>query len=659
MQPRRFVLAALVLAALAALGWFASRGTAPAPAAVEARVQTEARGSAPAAAELERVNEDPARTTVIAPEPASEAYGPVAQTRPVARALHGQAPQGGLLVRVLDPSSQPRIGAEVTFMAIGPDVRTIGGPLLTDSGGCVRIGGKPDTSFDIRASDSLGLYAPAYAFDKHLADRTVELRLEATSLHTLLVTDEQGAPVERFAWRLLDERQYRSHDTGRMPLDDNGLLHDTIIPGPKSWFAATDAEREQHPAGRVELRTGSLAFVVQVEAEDFVPAQAGPFVAEGAPAELHVVLQRAPGLRGRVLRDGQGVAGASVKLFRTPKDERAPLLNGFPSRIQAWGVSETTSESDGGFLLPLRTSGEFVIQAVAAQKGSAEFGPRRFSAITGADGIELVLSAPGAIEGRLLIAAEDLKRYRIIGGSCGDGQACSVHTDEEGRFRFENLRPGSWILMPTDEDLVPGRIRSMTIRTSALQIGPRAICAVYPGQTAHLDIDLRTKAVLVGELQLAGWEGASRRVTLNTLGTTFSRGATNEDDPPALLRLTVDQPGDYLLSLELEARDPEHSLTLEEQLHLEAGENAWKFERAVGELVLSNPLDTEVRAWLGCELGGTRRLQAGIKLGAHEERPLHGMPVGTWKMLRWEDGKQVEQGSVLVTAGASARLEWK
>lgn len=659
MQLPRLALAALILAALAALGWFAAHGAAPAPPAVDARAQTETRSPAPAAAELERADEDTARSTVITQESEGEAYGPVAPTPPKAPALRGEAPQGGLLVRVLDPSSTPRPGAAVDFLATGPNVRTIGGPMLTDSGGCVRLGGRPDTFFDIRASDPLGLYAPAYAFGKHLADGTVELRLEATTPHTLFVADEQGAPVERFAWRLLDQRQYRSHETGRMPLDDNGLLYDTIIPAPKAWFSPKDGEREQHPGGRVELRTGSLAFVVQVDAEDFVPAQAGPFVAEGAPAELHLVLQRAPGLRGRVLLDGQGVAGAPVKLFGTPKDERAPLLNGFPSRIQAWALSETTSESDGSFLLPLRTSGEYVIQARAAEKGSAEFGPRRFSAITGADGIELVLSAPGAIEGRLLLAAEDLKRYRIIGGSCGDGQACSVHTDEEGRFRFENLRPGSWVLMPTDQDLVPGRIHSMSIRTSALESGPRAICEVFPGQTAHLDIDLRTKAVLVGELQLAGWDGASRSVHLNALGTTFSRGASVDDDPPALLRLSVDQPGDYLLSLALEARDPERSLTLEEQLHLEAGENAWKFESPVGELVLSNPLDTEVRAWLACELGVTRRLQAGMKLGAHEERQLRGMPTGTWKVLHWEDGTQVEQGRVVVTAGASARLEWK
>jgi len=542
-------------------------------------------------------------------------------------------------------------------MAIGPDVRSTGGPVLTDFEGCVRLSGGPDVSFDIRACDPKGGYGPAYAFGERVSEGTIELQLEATTLHTLLVIDQEGVAVERFAWRLLDEYQYRARDTDQR-LDDNGLLRDTRISGPGGYFAPAEAERKQHASGRVELRAGRHAFVVQVDAADFAPAQAGPFAAGSAPAEIRLVLKRAPGLRGRVLFDGQGIAGASVKLQSMPAQERAPLINGFPSRVMPWAISNKKIVADGNFLLPLRSAGESVIQAGADGKGSVEFGPRRYSVLTGAEGIVLVLPGAGAIEGRLLLADGDLERYRVIAGSCGDGDAYSVHTDGEGRFLFEGLRPGSWVLHPSDTDLVRGQVHSVTIRNTAAQTEPRALCEVFAGRTTRLEIDLRNKAVVIAELRLAGWEGAPRRLSLEPLGTTFSRGASSEN-PVEPQRVRVDQPGDYLLHLLLQTSEPERSLVVEEPLRLEAGENAWKFESAVGELVLVNTLDTEVRAWLSCELGERRIAYAGAKLAPHEERRLGGLPVGLWKPIRWEDGRQVGQGGIEITAGASVRMEWQ
>jgi hypothetical protein len=655
MQLRRFLIALVILAAL---GWFALGRLRPAPAAIDAPVHSDAPSGSTAAEVLDRV--EPAATRASAePEAAPAARGSDAsqaraESAPVTAAL------SGLIVRVLDPSSKPLPGAEVGFVTSGPFMRNVGGPLATDAGGCVRVRSGPEGVLDLRASDPEGRYGPAYAFERREAEGQVDMRLEATTPHTLQIVDEQGAAVETFAWRILDERQYRSHATGKTYSDEQGLLCDTRIQeGLIGAFAPTDEERSEHPEGRVELRTGSLAFAVQVDAENFAPAQAGPFSAAAAPAEIRVVLRRLPGIRGRVVFGGQGVPGAWVRLLGASESARTLLINGFPSRFGAFPVREVECTDDGSFLLPLRTSGEFTIQAGAENLCVAEFGPRRYAMLKGAEDLELVLPAPGAIEGRLLLTAGVKADEEIIGASRGDGRACSVHADAEGRFRFEGLTPGSWLLRPSNEDLDPNASDSLMELPGAPETSLPFTCEVRAGQTTRVDVDLRHPAVLLGEIRLAGWEGASSSGSLDPLGATYSQHTGLRADAAGSLRATVEQPGDYLLWVRIEVGERKRSLELQEVVHLVAGENTWKLDGPVGELALVNTLDEQTFVAVRCELPGGRTLSTGTNLRAHGEARLAGLPVGTWTSVHRQAAAGVEEVSAVVSAGTPARLEWK
>jgi hypothetical protein len=655
MQLRRLALVVAALAAIAAIGWFARRGPERPTGALDAPRASAPARTETAASALEAQSAAPARS---AADPKREA---LTEALPGGS---GSAPPGdpggdsaGLVVRVLDPSGKPSPGARISFVTSGDGPLSVGLPRPTDAAGCWRCRISPGHTLNLRATDPTNRYAPAYAFDIGAERRTLDMRLESATSHTLVVTDEDGAPIERFAWRMLDERQYVSHPTGKIPLDENGRLQDTSIGRMETGsFTPAVKDRLEHPAGRVELRIGSLAVAVQVEAEDFEQAQAGPFAAIDAPNEIHVVLQRLPGIRGRVVHEGKGVPGAWVKLLQPPHDGRTLYVNGFPSSSQPWAVAESKADDEGRFVLQLRQTGEYLIRAGAEGHCLAELGPRRFEAHQGAEGLELALPAAGSIEGRVLFAGDESQRDWIIGASRGDGLARSVHTDAEGRFHFGSLSPGEWLLRPADADLNPDEVHAISDGGELDRSAP-ATCVVRAGESTQVEFDLRVKAVLGGACELPGWEKAECRGSLEAIGGTLSRTARFESVNPGSLRAVVDQPGTYRLRVTLLGADRTCNLGILEDMRLEAGENPWRIEQALGELVLVNALEAERWATLRCELGGTRSVSLSVKLAAHEERRFSGLPVGKWLLLKTDDGAVREDTSVEVVPTGAARLE--
>ncbi len=653
MQLRRFVLAVLALAALAAILWFVRRDDARRAGELGAPIaQSPSRPEVPASV-LETPPVQQGRASAGAATDATTDSGASAS----ASAPNAPAEFDGLTVRVLTPSGQPFPGARISFVAAGNGPITVGMPQPTDATGCWHCRIHPGEALDLRAFDPSGPYAPAYAFDVGPETRSLEMKLEATSSHALVVVDEQNAPIERFAWRVLDERQYTSHRSGQRQVDEDGRLRDTRLEQPGTGsFTPTAKDTLDHPGGRIELRVGSLAFAVQVEAEDFEQAQAGPFATSDAPSEIRVVLHRLPGIRGRVVHAGKGVSGAWVKLLQPSLNSRVMYVNGFASRSQPWAVAESKTGEDGGFLLQLRRTGQYLVRAGADGLALAEIGPRRFEAHQGADGLELELSATGTIEGRLLFADDEPNRDWILGASRGDGLARSVHTDAQGRFLFEELTPGEWTLQPVGEDLNPGEVRVISDGGELDRPTP-ATCVVRAGESTRVEFDLRRKAVLSGSCSLPGWSNADGSGSLTALGGALSRVARFEWSPTAGLHAAADQPGEYRLRLSWSGEKNGCTLGLQEDLRLEAGENTWTLARPVGELVLVNPLDTEQWALLRCDLDPKRRASLGVKLTAHAERRVRGLPIGTWVLLNQDHGGVQETVEVAVTATGAAGIE--
>jgi hypothetical protein len=359
-----------------------------------------------------------------------------------------------------------------------------------------------------------------------------------------------------------------------------------------------------------------------------------------------------------VVHAGEGVPGAWVKLLPPPSGERAYYLNGFPSRSQPFAVSESRCDDEGNFKLRLLRSGDYSIQAGAQSRCVCEYGPRRFEAHQGAADLVLELPVEGEIEGRILFEDGETLRDWIIGASRGDGRACSVHTDADGRFHFRGLTPGEWLLRPQEQDLNPDVIHTIS-SGGDLELPPTTSCTVKSGEATRVEIDLRAKAFLSGGVDLAGWEEAECWGSLQPIAPTFSRIKKFDSIQTGVLHAQVDQPGEYALRFVLIAKDRSCNLGFVERLRLESGENRWTLEGGFGALVLVNALDAETKATLLCDLGGSRRASLSVKLGPHAELKVAALPAGTWNLAQKPGDTGREPASVQVEAGASARLEWK
>jgi hypothetical protein len=575
----------------------------------------------------------------------------------IALTEHKAEDHAGFVVHVLTPAGEPFPTAELVY-----SIREVGGGssgnARVDAHGVRKLFCGPEGHVSARAFDLSGRYAAACAFDVPGSRGSLELRLGETTLHTLVVTDEQQKPVERYAFRTLQESEWRPLPGGS-PTDEHGLLRCALSGNSSSGsLEATDEQRKPHPVGRAELRVPPLKFVIQVDAREFALAQLGPLAPETAPPEIHVTLKRLPGIRGIVTVDGQPFAGAWVKLFAATSRTRETFVNDLPSRVTAAPLLTTSSGSDGSFVLELRDAGDYEVQAGAPERGIAEYGPVHLVPNTGAKDLVLELPGLGAIEGRVLANAGVKLRDLVVGAARGDGRPFSVRTDAEGNFRFERLSPGRWLLRIQREDIDPNGVSSeLRDKPESDEAFPSS-CEVRAGETTRADIDLRQFAELVASVQVPGWEKAHWHAGLEPAGATQCRAANTDDVDGEHIRVRVDQPGEFLFRLYGQVPGTKHTLYFEERVHLEAGENAWKFAAEAGQLVLTNRKDEQVYAYVRCRLAGGRDLSIGAQIPARGELTLGGIPVGNWTRVDWKDGMPVEQGTAAVTVAAPGRLEW-
>ena len=566
--------------------------------------------------------------------------------------------KAGVLVRVLTPTGEPvpeaQLFTQVSHGFGGGQVTT-----STDAKGedFVRCG--PDATLVLRAFDSDGRYGAAYAFDVPGNAGTVELRLEEAAPCTLLVVDESGAPVENFAWQLLDQLQYCSHKTGLISKDANGLMRDSLgFATRRNRPSALSKNRGAHAGGRVELHAPKLPFVVQVDAESCALAQAGPFGAGTKPNEIRVALKRLPGIRGRVLAGDSPLAGAWVRLYRAAGGEEVLLVSEFQSRVEAGTLAETTSADDGSFTLPLREAGEFFVLAGRDGLGEAESARLQLAPQSGANGIDLVLLPTGTIEGRFVGGQGDELADRIVGASRGIGAPLSARSDAQGRFRLEGLTPGKWLLRPFDHE-VDTRGSSSGGGIGAPDPEQPCNCIVNPGQSTHFEIDLTQHASLGLRVQLAGWDSATWSGYLEPAGGTFGRARECFDKPASEWKVIAEQPGAYDLRVFSKLADPGRSLRIDEHLQLAPGENQWTLAPSAGHLTLANLRGEDVQAMLQSALSASCKASLSLVIPAHSELTLADVPVGTWTRVRMEESQRIEEGRVVVDAQKPARLEWK
>jgi hypothetical protein len=567
-----------------------------------------------------------------------------------------QEGDAGFVVRILKPTGEPLPTAKLAY-DIREGTAQSSGNANVDGQGTRTLHCGSAGSVNARAYDPSGLYAAACAYDVPVTQGSLELRLGETRPRTLLVTDEQGEPVERYGFRTLQEPEWRPL-AGRVPTDEHGLLRCSLTGGSIEKFPESDAERQVHAAGRAELHVPPLPFVIQVDAPEFMLAQIGPLVPESLEAEVHVALQRLPGVRGLVTADGKPVAGAWVEMRSATASNRETFVDDLPSRVLGIRLVSTKSGADGEFLLELRDAGDFEVQAGSSDRGIAELGPVHLVPNTGARDLVLELPALGAIEGRVLAAPGASVRDLVVGAGRGDGHAFSVRTDAEGRFRFEKLSPGPWLLRLLQADIDPNGSSSMTRQATAANEPLPSSCEVRPGETTAADIDLRQSAEIIALVQIAGWENARWQATLQPEGATQCLGARAKDVDGEHIRLRVDQPGEYFFYIGGQIPESKTGIGFTDRVRLGPGENTWSFASDIGGLVLENRTDGPAVASVSRRLEGARWVQVGAQVPAHSVLELGGIPVGTWTRSSWRDGKFVEEASTTVTTSVAGRLEW-
>jgi hypothetical protein len=400
-------------------------------------------------------------------------------------ALRAYRPEEILVVRVLAPDGSPVPRADLRYR-----YRSLagsgGGSRVADENGRVRFIVDPGDVYEITALDPRERWARSASRD-HRGGDEVELRLGSFRDVEIVVRDGEGRPVERFEAALLDA--------------DGGHL--------RHW--PDDAPRAE---GRLTLRVPDMPFRVRVAAPGHAETETEVLGPGGIAVPIAITLRALPGIRGFVTRGGRPVAGARVVLYAmAPRGQRIEH-DGFVVRVDPHPRAETASDGEGRFALTLREAGRYVVRAESDGAAPTELGPMTLDPASGRDDLEIALSSGGTLAGTVLVDPERSPAGTIVAVSRGDGHARTRRVGPDGRYRFERLTPGPWLVRLAEEEILPDR--SGTTWTQGTS-EPESNCEVREGEVTEHDLDARTAAAprLTGRLAV---DGASLETWTATIG---------------------------------------------------------------------------------------------------------------------------------------------
>ncbi len=369
----------------------------------------------------------PARLQVPA-RAAGAAGGPAPDLRVV---LHRGRTAFGL---VIDSGRRPVAGAQVQLRAtppadLGARLREARDPLrfpgVTDAAGRFEVKNLPAGSFDlaVRARGFAPLTVPALALPEGTgaSDLGTVLLAPGAAIRGV-VTDAQGEPVA--------DAEVRVEGTDRDGL--SFVLGEAESTG---LFTAADgsfALEDLAPGRTLDL------FVIH---PGYGPASA-PGVAVPTPTPLRIVLRPTARVSGRVIdADGKPVAGATVAVF-----EDARGLSS--SRSMGVDPKQGIADDEGGFVFADVAPGPFGLSAEAPRHQSAELRGLEVKPGQELAGLEIVLLAGAAVEGRVLSPeGSPVPNARVAVTEASRGRAITFSslragTDADGHYRIEGIAPG-------------------------------------------------------------------------------------------------------------------------------------------------------------------------------------------------------------------------
>ncbi len=196
------------------------------------------------------------------------------------------------------------------------------------------------------------------------------------------------------------------------------------------------------PAGRVEL----FAAV-----PGFAPGRSRPITV--APGEtytgIEIRLTAGAVLHGTVmLADGAPVAGAVVSASIAKEDGTENMFEKILPQFFAKGGNRATTDEKGRYEIAHLPEGKYTVSAT-----HADYAPSDAVTVTaGPDQIvrvqRLLLSRGGAIAGK--VVEDDAGKPGIMIQLISDGPITQAFSDAQGRFRFEGLKSGEYMLTIID-----------------------------------------------------------------------------------------------------------------------------------------------------------------------------------------------------------------
>jgi hypothetical protein len=400
--------------------------------------------------------------------------------------------------RVLAPSGESVEGATVEMTCEG-DEDTVS----TGADGAFAIEGRRGP-FSLEAFDPEQRFYPSTPIAPLVTDLELELVLGEPRWLEIELQDEEDHAIP---W---------GHISG---FDVGG--------GASSMSQRASASISQRPlgeSGRTRILRPLVAFQLRAMAPGFRTQVFGPLDPERVEDPLILRLEGGEAalcqaVEGRVTHEGKPVAGASVAVFETygPLSgsicslEATPPDRPFVFERGANLQRDATTDRAGRFLATLYADGEHAIAVVAEGLPIAFFGPFTWDMDAGATAIELDVPSGGALEGRVLVAAGASPAGRIVGVASRFGLAFTTQTDEDGRYRFENLAPGPYQVRPC----IPPIAERELLRGWVFRVQPSWDAEVQQGSVTRADLDLTNENTiqLRGHFVL-GLPGAYARVSL-------------------------------------------------------------------------------------------------------------------------------------------------
>jgi hypothetical protein len=359
---------------------------------------------------------------------------------------------------VLAPDGTPASGAFVSC-AFRDQLRSGSKGMITGENGRFRLVVEPGyNTYDLSANDPEQRYSETSLLDVKPGAGNIELRLGVNEPFYLVLRGPDGESVNECNLQLFRET-------------------------PGGVWNANFHRLRSDGEGRHELPVPTGRMRLEIEAKGYVRHESEKLERPVARSTLEIRLARAKLLRGRVLAQGEPVAGASVSRF--PDAGNVSLtVNGFRAVHDGWPEAGATTDAEGRFELPFSGDERQWIRADAPGFAPSELGPLVPDESVA---LELALVRGGVIEGVVLLPGGADAEGTILGLSRGDGFGRSYRAGPGGRYRFEGLTPGPWQLLQLEREIDPQSGNTVRMRSSE---PIEWSCEVRDGRTTRFDLDL-------------------------------------------------------------------------------------------------------------------------------------------------------------------------